>query len=74
MSTVRVTVMSKDEGFYTTFVGEIRVHKNSRTGKWVIIKEFSDEEVKLYEQDPEWDKKDYCVHEFDPDKYYLILQ
>lgn len=70
---MRVTVMKRNGGYYTTFEGDMRVSKNHRGDKWFVIKDLSDEEIALYESDKNWDGKDYVCHEFNVDEFYLIL-
>ena len=63
-----VTVMGRDGRQSSVFEGHLRVSKNHKGDKWVVIKDLTDEEMELYKTE-----KDYIVNEFPVDKYYIIL-
>lgn len=63
-----VTVMSRDGKKYSVYEGHMRVSKNFREDKWLVIKDLTDEEMELMNTE-----KEYIVNEYPVDEYYIIL-
>lgn len=67
-SSLTVTVMSRDGKQSSVFEGWLRVSKNYRGDKWLVIKDLTDEEMTLLKTD-----KEYIVNEYPVSDYYIII-
>ena len=63
-----VTVMSRDGKHSSVFEGHMRVSKNFKGDKWLVIKDLTDEEMELMKTD-----KEFVVNEYLVSDYYIIL-
>ena len=63
-----VTVMSRDGKRSSVFEGHMRVSKNFKGDKWLVIKDLTDEEMELMKID-----KEFVVNEYPVSDYYIIL-
>ena len=64
-----VTVMSRDGKHSSVFdEGHMRVSKNFKGDKWLVIKDLTDEEMELMKTD-----KEFVVNEYPVSDYYIIL-
>lgn len=64
-----VTVVNRHTGEPRSFFnGDLRVFKNTKGDKWFIMKDLTEEEMKIMRTDKEVVQNEYSV-----DDYYLIL-
>ena len=63
-----VTVMGRDGKKCSVYEGHMRISKNLREDKWLVIKDLTDEEMELMNTE-----KEYIVNEYPVDEYYIIL-
>lgn len=63
-----VDVMSRKDGYYTRYKGDLRIGKNLEGTKWFILKDLTDEEMRVLNTD-----KEFLISEYSVEDYYLIL-